>query len=231
MCLLRKFKSFFLLCIVCLSARITACLITIVNLINEVWTRAFVFLTTLIKRTGVNSIILRVKHGRVAGIHNLHMSSNSYIRINLEMQYHTISVLLQSNIENEGFTRQTIYTVNCWAPIQRGLRPDRPTQPETWRCSETLQGGKKIQQPGISLQSTTEACCHRRCQKHVLWLCLCKSWPGRRSSQRTVQRICWNCIWFGLGLYVWIRVKGIKRKPFPQMALLRATQIIKKENL
>ena len=71
MCLLRKFKSFFLLCIVCLSARITACLITIVNLINEVWTRAFVFLTTLIKRTGVNSIILRVKHGRVAGIHNL----------------------------------------------------------------------------------------------------------------------------------------------------------------
>ena len=175
MCLLRKFKSFFLLCIVCLSARITACLITIVNLINEVWTRAFVFLTTLIKRTGVNSIILRVKHGRVAGIHNLHMSSNSYIRINLEMQYHTISVLLQSNIENEGFTRQTIYTVNCWAPIQRGLRPDRPTQPETWRCSETLQGGKKIQQPGIPLQSTTEACCHRRCQKHVLWLCLCKS--------------------------------------------------------
>ena len=68
------------------------------------------------------------------------------------MQYHTISVLLQSNIENEGFTRQTIYTVNCWAPIQRGLRPDRPTQPETWRCSETLQGGKKIQQPGIPLQ-------------------------------------------------------------------------------
>lgn len=146
------------------------------------------------------------------------------------MQIHTNSVLQQHNINNESFTRQTFHSIRRWAPIQKGLRPDRPTQPETWRSPETLQEGKKHQQSVISLQSPTEACCHRRCSQHVLRLCLHQSWPGRRSSQRTVRRIRWNCLWFRLWLHIWVWLKGVNRKPFPQMALLRATQIFKKEN-
>ena len=195
---------------VCWAVKIIGYLITIVKLINEQWARAFVFITTLVKRTGVISITLRVKYGSVADTLNLHMSSNSYIRTSLGMQIHTNSVLPHNNIDNESFTQQTLHTIRRWAPIQKGLRPDRPTQPETWRSPETLQESKKHKQSVISLQSPTEACCHRRGSQHVLRLCLCKSWPGRRSSQRTVQRISWNRLWFGLLTTCLSPIKGSK---------------------
>ena len=78
------------------------------------------------------------------------------------MQIHTNTVLPHNNIDNESFTQQTLHTIRRWAPIQKGMRPDRPTQPETWRSPETLQESKKHKQSVISLQSPTEACCHRR---------------------------------------------------------------------
>ena len=60
------------------------------------------------------------------------MSSNSYIRASLGMQSHTNSVLPHNNIDNESFNRHTLHIIRRWVPIQKGLRTDRPTQPETW---------------------------------------------------------------------------------------------------
>ena len=70
----------------------------------------------------------------VLDILNLHMSSNSYKRWNLRLQPHSTKQLLllhNYNIQNESLSQQAIYTFWCWTSFQKGLRPDRPTQPET----------------------------------------------------------------------------------------------------
>ena len=82
----------------------------------------------------------------VLDILNLHMSSNSYKRWNLRLQPHSTKQLLllhNYNIQNESLSQQAIYTFWCWTSFQKGLRPDRPTQPETWRSSEALQDARR----------------------------------------------------------------------------------------
>ena len=91
----------------------------------------------------------------VLDILNLHMSSNSYKRWNLRLQPHSTKQLLllhNYNIQNESLSQQAIYTFWCWTSFQKGLRPDRPTQSETWRSSEALQECKKNQQQIVPLQ-------------------------------------------------------------------------------
>ena len=162
----------------------------------------------------------------VLDILNLHMSSNSYKRWNLRLQPHSTKQLLllhNYNIQNESLSQQAIYTFWCWTSFQKGLRPDRPTQPETWRSSEALQECKKNQQQIVPLQPEVKVGCLRGCAQHVLRLCLRKSWPSCRSSKRTFQRICGNRFWFSFRLHVWYRIEGVNRMSFPpKTALLRA---------
>ena len=100
----------------------------------------------------------------VLDILNLHMSSNSYKRWNLRLQPHSTKQLLllhNYNIQNESLSQQAIYTFWCWTSFQKGLRPDRPTQPETWRSSEALQECKKNQQQIVPLQPEVKVGCRR----------------------------------------------------------------------
>ena len=155
----------------------------------------------------------------VLDILNLHMSSNSYKRWNLRLQPHSTKQLLllhNYNIQNESLSQQAIYTFWCWTSFQKGLLPDRPTQPETWRSSEALQECKKNQQQIVPLQLEVKVGCRRGCAQHVLRLCLRKSWPSCRSSKRTFQRICGNRFWFWFRLHVWYRIEGVNACRFPQ---------------
>ena len=166
----------------------------------------------------------------VLDILNLHMSSNSYKRWNLRLQPHSTKQLLllhNYNIQNESLSQQAIYTFWCWTSFQKGLRPDRPTQPETWRSSEALQECKKNQQQIVPLQPEVKVGCRRGCAQHVLRLCLRKSWPSCRSSKRTFQRICGNRFWFWFRLHVWYRIEGVNRMSFPpKRPFSEPTQIV-----
>ena len=169
----------------------------------------------------------------VLDILNLHMSSNSYKRWNLRLQPHSTKQLLllhNYNIQNESLSQQAIYTFWCWTSFQKGLRPDRPTQPETWRSSEALQECKKNQQQIFPLQPEVKVGCRRGCAQHVLRLCLRKSWPSCRSSKRTFQRICGNRFWFWFRLHVWYRIEGVNRMSFPpKRPFSEPTQISRKK--
>ena len=169
----------------------------------------------------------------VLDILNLHMSSNSYKRWNLRLQPHSTKQLLllhNYNIQNESLSQQAIYTFWCWTSFQKGLRPDRPTQPETWRSSEALQECKKNQQQIVPLQLEVKVGCRRGCAQHVLRLCLRKSWPSCRSSKRTFQRICGNRFWFWFRLHVWYRIEGVNRMSFPpKRPFSEPTQISRKK--
>ena len=147
------------------------------------------------------------------------MSSNSYKRWNLRLQPHSTKQLLllhNYNIQNESLSQQAIYTFWCWTSFQKGLRPDRPTQPETWRSSEALQECKKNQQQIVPLQPEVKVGCRRGCAQHVLRLCLRKSWPSCRPSKRTFQRVCGNRFWFWFRLHVWYRIEEETACRFPQ---------------
>ena len=134
------------------------------------------------------------------------------------------------NIQNESLSQQAIYTFWCWTSFQKGLRPDRPTQPETWRSSEALQECKKNQQQIVPLQPEVKVGCRRGCAQHVLRLCLRKSWPSCRSSKRTFQRICGNRFWFWFRLHVWYRIEGVNRMSFPpKRPFSEPTQISRKK--
>ena len=169
----------------------------------------------------------------VLDILNLHMSSNSYKRWNLRLQPHStkqLPLLHNYNIQNESLSQQAIYTFWCWTSFQKGLRPDRPTQPETWRSSEALQECKKNQQQIVPLQPEVKVGCRRGCAQHVLRLCLRKSWPSCRSSKRTFQRICGNRFWFWFRLHVWYRIEGVNRMSFPpKRPFSEPTQISRKK--
>ena len=169
----------------------------------------------------------------VRDILNLHMYSNSYKRWNLRLQPHSTKQLLllhNYNIQNESLSQQAIYTFWCWTSFQKGLRPDRPTQPETWRSSEALQECKKNQQQIVPLQPEVKVGCRRGCAQHVLRLCLRKSWPSCRSSKRTFQRICGNRFWFWFRLHVWYRIEGVNRMSFPpKRPFSEPTQISRKK--
>ena len=162
----------------------------------------------------------------VLDILNLHMSSNSYKRWNLRLQPHSTKQLLllhNYNIQNESLSQQAIYTFWCWTSFQKGLRPDRPTQPETWRSSEALQECKKNQQQIVPLQPEVKVGCPRGCAQHVLRLCLRKSWPSCRSSKRTFQRICGKSFLVLIQTTCLIQNRGSKPHVVsPKTALLRA---------
>ena len=106
----------------------------------------------------------------VLDILNLHMSSNSYKRWNLRLQPHsTKQLLLLHNYQYSKWKSLSASDLHfwCWMSFQKGLRPDRPTQPETWRSSEALQECKKNQQQIVPLQPEVKVGCRRGCAQHV----------------------------------------------------------------